>query len=314
MTGKAEPQMTMPDTISSREIEERIIARGSTGVQALPMLDVIFSRLPADIVSAFKTRTGFLFEAELEAVSYGSWSRSLSSFDEFSVHAVAEAKPWGGTIILTMDPEFFYAAVETQLNGVPTPGNRLRRHPSTIERRMAQTMAGIMFGELSRNFARLTEVRFDIDGIENAQQISSQLGATTPIVASTMKVRVGECAGSITITVPLSTIEPVQPKLTKMFLGEKLGGDATWRDHITSRISGSSVMVDARLTEVDVPLQDILGWKVGSTIDLGIDAEQEATIICSGLPILHGYSGKKKNDRVAIRVTRDHGEEMPADA
>ncbi|MFG6084196.1 flagellar motor switch protein FliM [Paracoccus litorisediminis] len=295
---------------SSRSVEEEMIARASMGMQSLPMLDVIFSRLPADIVSALSRRASVLSEGALESIQYASWTKFHDSFDPHSVFTIAEAHPWAGNIILAMDPAFFYSAIETQLNGTPEPGNIPKRHPSTIERRLARSLSENILTEIARNFARLTEVRFDIQGIENIQQISSQLGANAPCVMSVTEIRIGHCVGRISIVIPIATIEPIQPKLKKMFLGEKLGGDGTWRDHISSRITSSTVTVEAQLAEVSLPLQDILDWKPGSTFELGIDADHEVTIFCSGLPVLHGTAGRRSNNRSAIRITRDYGEKI----
>jgi flagellar motor switch protein FliM len=107
----------------------------------------------------------------------------------------------------------------------------------------------------------------------------------------------------------MTTLEPAQEILSKMFLGEKLGGDGTWRETLMERISGSLVSVQARLHEVAVELGDVMSWEAGQIIDLGIDEGHEATIMCSGIPIFHGAVGRRRNDTIALRITREEGEE-----
>ena len=93
-----------------------------------------------------------------------------------------------------------------------------------------------------------------------------------------------------------------------MFLGEKLGADSSWRDHFAGHISGASMLVEVELARVNENLSNILGWRPGVTIDLGVTLEQEAVLRCSGIAILQGSTGRKRNGKVALRVTREYGE------
>jgi flagellar motor switch protein FliM len=68
-------------------------------------------------------------------------------------------------------------------------------------------------------------------------------------------------------------------------------------------ISDTEVLVTARLHEVRVPLQDVLEWKKGQVLDLGIDNDQEVALICSGHDMYLAQTGKRKNGRLALKIT-----------
>lgn len=305
--------MDKPAPDSFIPLEEEIIARASAGTRSLPMLDVIFSRLTTDLISAFKVKTGLLAEITLAGISYTSWANAMARLDEFGPCAIAEAQPWGGNLVVAMDRDFFFASLETQMSGTPKPGTAPRRTPSTIERRIAARQARVLLDEMARNFARLTEVTFTLDVIETAQQAASLQGAGSACVSAKYNVVVSDCPGTITVVIPLSTLEGVQDTLSKMFLGEKLGGDTTWREHIKSRISGSTVELKAVLHETQLPMADVLQWKPGMTIDLGIPFDPEAKVVCSGMAILFCKAGQRSHGRFALRVTREHGDPGPED-
>ena len=93
-------------------------------------------------------------------------------------------------------------------------------------------------------------------------------------------------------------LSELQDKLSKMFFGDKLGGDLSWREHILRKINGSNVQIKAQVHQLAVPLVDILQWEPGTTIDLGVSDDKEISLICSGIPVMFGYAGKSKGCRL----------------
>lgn len=295
-----------PENETNLSLEDEIIAKASSGYQNLPMLDVIFARLPMDLSNALKSRSGIIAEAMPSRITYTNWSDVIESGHEYAIYASAEALPWTGAAILQMSPKFFYSAMETQLTGTVSTGDVPQRHPSTIERRLAKTLAMVIFDELDANFARLTEVNFKVAAIENGQQVLTQFSGQTACARCEIDVKIGDAVGTIAIIIPISTLEPIRSKLTKMFLGDKLGGDGTWRDHIENNLTGSSVEVQAHISAVKTRLSDVLNWEIGTTIDLGlVEEDVEVTLFCSGLPIFYGRTGQTKAGKLAVRVSRE---------
>ena len=289
----------------TRDIQEEIIDRASAGFQPLPMLDIVFRRMAAGIASTFKSRAGLIAEVSFDKVSYGSWGDIVSRVDDYGICGIAEARPWNGTLAVVLDSAFLFAALEAQLGGTPQPGTAPKRPISLIERQISRHVINLILADLSVNVSRLTEAKFIIDSMEPTQQMAAIHGANTPCALATVMVTIDACSGTFDVIIPLATLEPARNKLSKMFLGEKLGGDTTWREHIVSNISGSSVSVTARVREMPVPLADILAWEPGTTIDLGIQANQEVALICSGIPVLHGNAGRRENGNIALRITRE---------
>jgi flagellar motor switch protein FliM len=297
-------------SVAHLSIHEEIIARASESMQSLPMLDVIYGRMATGLTSAFKSKAAVLVESSVAPVEYMTWSDAISNLEPYAVCGVAEADPWAGSVIIAMDSEFFYPTIETQMRGTPIPGSAPKRAPSSIEQRLGKRITGMIADEMADSFSRLTEVSFKLDSIETPQQVNSLQGTNSPCAVVRFNMKVGGCEGGMTIIFPMQTLEPAQIILSKMFLGEKLGGDGTWREFLMEHITGSSVNVYARFHEVQVSLGDVMAWEPGTTIDLGIFEGHEATVMCSGIPIFHAAVGKKRNDRVALRVTRENGDSI----
>ena len=303
-TTSQSPQSAQPHGMT-RTVEEELISQASAGITQLPMLDIIFSRMAVSLVSTFKTKAAFLCDIGFSSVEYMAWEDVVADVDKFGICAAVEARSWGGTMAVVLDSEMIFSALETQLGGRPRPGTAPKRAASVIERQISRDLIDLILDELSDNVSRLTEATFIVDTMEVPQQMPALQGGKTPCAVARMSVTIGDCNGAIMVIIPMATLEPAQDKLSKMFLGEKLGGDLSWREHILSNINGSSVKVTARVHQLEVPLLDILAWEPGTTIDLGIADDKEISLMCEGIPVFFGYAGQRKGGRFGFRVERE---------
>jgi flagellar motor switch protein FliM len=288
-------------------VEEEIIAKASAGFQPLPMLDVIFSRMAPAMAASFRARASLITEVRFDRTTYAPWGEIVSAMDPNAICATAEAPQWNGAIAVAMDSTLVFAAMERLTGGVPQPGVVPSRPATGIERETMRHLFKLILEDLATNISRIAETSFTLESVESPKETGATHGAATPCAVARMEVRLDECLGSISVVIPLRSLDPVQEKLSTMFLGDKLGGDPSWRDHIAGRITGSSVVVTARIHEKPIPLADILGWKPGTKIDFGILPDQEVTVMCSGIPILFGHAGRLRNGNIALRVSREAG-------
>ena len=286
-------------------LEEEIIARASANHEPMPMLDVIFSRLGTSLSPMLKSQNGFLSECSTPRVDYFPWGSVIEGLDPNGAAAMAKST-WGGSIALAIDAAFLHAGLIHMMGGKPSNADVARRAPTTLEKAFAHRLMGQLLTELSHQFARITEVDFTLDTVEAPTQLSSFLASGALTAVCEIDIEIGPIIGRASIILPMQTLEPARAQLSKMFLGEKLGGDVSWRDHFEGQISGATMTLAVELHRLSVPLADVLGWRPGVTLDLGITAEQEATVICSGRPILHGATGRRRNGRIALRVTREY--------
>jgi len=305
-----EEEMLVPLSIKpQRSLEEEIIFSASGNHEPLPMLEVIFKRMAGAYSPMLKTQNGLLSECNLHDLVYGSWEHAIADMPAESTAVIANAS-WGGPIMIGLDPALLHASMAVMLGGDAGRDVPPKRAPTMLERAFAQRLFKQAADELALHMSRLAEVSFTLEAVENPAQISSLLAGNASVVTGDLTITIGSVEGHLTFVLPLETLEPARAQLGKMFLGEKLGADTSWRDHFAGHISGATMQVEVELARVEVPLADILQWRPGVTVDLGVMLEQEAVMRCSGIPILHGATGRKRNGRMALKVTREHGEDV----
>lgn len=293
-----------------RPLEEEIIARSSANYEPLPMLDVIFGRVVTAYGAMLKGQSGILAEVTRHELRYQPWGQAIAGMDENGVAAMA-ATTWGGDMAVALDSVFLHAAIGTMLGGNPGPGDVPRRVPTTLEKAFALRLITDSLAQLSQHISRIVEVSFTPDTIEAPAQINSFHNGSAMAAVFEMDVQMGLMTGRLSMVLPMQTLDPVRPQLGKMFLGEELGSDSGWRDHFAGQISGANMTITAELHRISVPLVEVLGWRPGITLDLGIEADHEAQLICSDRAILHGATGRRRNGRLAMRITREACEPRP---
>ncbi|MFC2970540.1 flagellar motor switch protein FliM [Acidimangrovimonas pyrenivorans] len=287
-------------------IEEQIIQMATLNYEPLPMLEVIFEKLCLSVSSSLKTFTSSIADVTLNSFRYVSYAEAMGALPRHGLLAVVHAHPWDNALTLSMDADFLYAALELMLGGKPAPEKLVsKRDFTSIERRVGQRLAELMLEDLSEGMRQISEAWFNVERMESNPQFVSLSQPSSPCVHVLLDVAFEECRGKVSFVIPYDTIDPIRPLLTKVFYGEKLGGDALWRRHLTAGIESSTVTLTALLHERPFPMAEVLGWRVGDTIDLRLEADHEATVLCSGVEMFRGVTGKRQNGSTALRITQE---------
>ena len=98
-----------------------------------------------------------------------------------------------------------------------------------------------------------------------------------------------------------ATLEPVRGKLSQRFMGEKLGGDNTWRDHMRNEILRTEVEIYTVLGEREMRLADVHSLEIGQTIPFDVTPDDPFEVCCGGVPLARAQIGRQRN-HVAIGI------------
>ncbi len=59
------------------------------------------------------------------------------------------------------------------------------------------------------------------------------------------------------------------------------------------------------LASVQLSIQDIMKWKTGDKVNLWIEEDHDATVVCADTPMFRATIGKRNNGNTAIRITEE---------
>ncbi|SFP65348.1 flagellar motor switch protein FliM [Tranquillimonas alkanivorans] len=295
------------DALNQAEtVEEHIIRRAQHSHEKLPLLEVIFDRYALALAPALKSYTAAGADVELRSFEYMNCAQALESLPSPGFLVVTDAEGWQGPVLTSVQPELLFAALEITLGGRTSRSKAWTpRSFTAIEKRLGTKLCEVMLRQLTEAMEQFAEVAFAVSHVETTPQSMALAPPASPCARITLDVALEGRGGELVFVLPYSAFEEVRPVFAQTFLGGRLGGDTGWRDVMRDRLQDTNVTLSAVLTELRVPMSDMLGWRPGETLDLGIDAEHPATVGCGGLPMFRGAVGRRKNGSVALKVTEE---------
>lgn len=292
--------------LENASVEEQIIRMATLSYERLPMMEVIFDRFALSLGSALKSFSSVTTEVKLDAFEYMSCGEALENLPAPWLVAVGSAEPWGGTLALVIDPDLLFTMLETMLGGRSAgTAQWTPRSFTSIEKRLATRLCDVVLKDLGEAFADVSKVAFTVDHLENSPHSTVLAPPGSPCVKITLDVSVEGPGGKLILVIPNMAFEPARAMLAQSFFGGEIGGDSSWQAQLAESLQGTDVDLVAILHELKLPLSDVLRWRCGDVLDLGIDTESEVTVSVSGKRMFRAAMGRRRNGSVALRVTQE---------
>lgn len=289
----------------SGNVIDEIIRMSDFSFERLPMLDIIGERLADSISLVIPDLTGVLCEASLTSLDYLPMAQATEALNMPALLGVVAAQNLDGEILVAMDATFALTAMELMLGG--DPKGDIDRQSDTftgIEKGFGARLGDTIAQELSRCFAMAGDIDLELDRVETDTDSASITQPANLCVRMRIAVVLAGRTGSVDVVVPYDALEPIRPKLGKIHFGEPSEDGNPWKDQLSGQIERSTVELEAVLTDVAVPIQQIMDWKPGETINLWIGEEHEATVVCAETDMFKAVMGKRNNGNTAIRITQ----------
>jgi flagellar motor switch protein FliM len=305
--------------LTPQEIEEQkgnlideIIRLSDFSFERMPMLDIIGERLAENIAVAVPDLVRVNSEASLSALDYTPLAQVMESLPSPAIYAVCGGEPLEGEFLLVMDSTMLMAGLELMLGGeakqlVPRETGDF----TAIERGFGEKLAKLILEELERSFSVVTDSRFDLSAIETEIDALNVAQPASLCVRMKISVAMAGHTGEMDVILPYDALEPIRGVLGKIHFGERNDGGSVWRDQLSSQIERAHLELEAVFAEIEVPIQTIMDWSKGTTIDLFVEDGHEATITCANVPMFRAVLGKRNNGAAALQITEEleHEEE-----
>lgn len=269
--------------------------------ERLPMLDVVFDRLVRLMSTSLRNLTSDNVEVSLDHISSVRFGDYLNSIPLPAMLSIFKAEEWDDRGLMVIDSALIYSIVDVLLGGRRgTSALRVEGRPyTTIETRLIERMANVVLNDLSAAFDPLSPVSFRMDRIETNPRFATITQSNNAGVLARLRIDMGDRSGRIEVMIPYATLEPVREILLQMFMGEKFGRDSIWENHLTRELFQTDIHLSAILGETTVSLNDILNWKVGSTVILNTRPEDLIEMRVGQHPMFMAKVGQKQGQIAA---------------
>jgi flagellar motor switch protein FliM len=277
--------------------QEKIIAG------RLPTLDIInqmFSRLFRQTFSGMLRKAVEVNAVSTDTVKFGEFLRSLPI--PASLH-IFRMEPLRGHGLMIVESKLVSAIVDTFFGGTNEKESTIAdRDFSAIEIRMTKN---VVLGALE-DFEKAWKPVFEVNTNYVRSEINPQFAAIVPptdiVLVIVFEIDLEFTTGSVTISIPYSTIEPIMPKLKANFQAETQEVDRVWIQRVREEMLTTEVEVIAQLGKTKITPERLVELKVGDTIMLGNDVTDPLEITVQGMPKVKGFPGVSRGLK-AIQVT-----------
>ncbi len=296
--------MDTAEQTETKPVEELIIERAKLSYARLPMLEVVFDRFALTFAPELKTYLGAMTDVTLKAVEYLSCQDAVNELPDPSLVAVTDVEGWAGPLAVVLRPDLLFAVLEITFGGRTVQGGeRTTRAFTAIEKRIGQRLCEVALDGLKSAFAKVSPVEFEVSHLETNPKALLLGPPTSACVRVVLEIEAEDRKGEMIFVLPNTAFEPVNHILSQNFTGGQLGGDTGWRNKMTGMLEHTSINVTAIMGESTLNMRDVLAWVPGTLLDFGMQAQDDITLACSGKHVAKAEVGRKRNGKVALKLT-----------
>lgn len=282
---------------------QAIVDSGSVTYERLPMLEIIFERLVRLLSTSLRNLFSDNVEVTLEGIRSVRFGDYMNSISLPAMLAVFKAEEWDNFGLVTIESALTYSVLDTMLGGKRgQAAARVDGRPFTsIEMSLLRRVIGVVLGDAEAAFRPLSPVNFRVDRIESNPRFVSISRPANAAIRVELRFDMEGRGGSLHLLLPYATIEPIRELLLESFMGEKLGRDPIWENHLATEVWQADVAVKCVLHECTMPLKRVMKLEIGDTLMFDARPDSVASLRCGEFIVSEGRIGRV-DDKIAVQV------------
>jgi flagellar motor switch protein FliM len=254
------------------------------------------------------TLSGFLrtiIDVRVVGVEQLTYSEFIHSLPNPTCFVIVHAPPLEGQMCLEVSPLIVYPIIDRLLGGSNADMFIPQRPLTAIEWRLMRRLINRALEHLSEVWRNLVDAKFDVVETESNPQLVHIVAPTEVVVFITFEIKMGQCAGTMSICIPFNTIESVLSKLTTQswFGYARKGASEKQKQRIIRNLTKSKVHLTAFLGRAHLRLSELRTLRPGDVIQLDKHVNNDVLIQIEGRNKYAGLPGQLRGRR-AIRITR----------
>lgn len=290
---------------ASRNGIQAIVDSGSVAYERLPMLEIIFERLVRLLSTSLRNFFTDNVEVTLESIRSVRFGDYINSISQPAMLSVFRAEEWDNFGLITIESTLIYSVLDTMFGGKRgQPAPRIDGRPFTsIEIRMVRRVIELVLGDAQAAFRPLSPVTFTIDRVESNPRFVSISRPANAAIRVELKFDMEGRGGSLHLLLPYATIEPIRELLLESFMGEKLGRDPIWENHLATEVWQADVDVTCVLHETQMPLKRVMKLEIGDTLMFDRRPDATVSLRCGDFVVTEGRIGRV-DGKIAVQVVQ----------
>lgn len=293
-------------TSQASQLIDEIIRMSDFSYERLPMLDIIGGRLAGFLPAALSELTNSACEASLTHLDYVPLGQAISSFPDPSIIAVSTSPVLDGDFLVVMDAPLIVSSLESSLGGEPSGRNPEPGASFTaIEHGFARRLGEAVLTELRQSFSVIGDIAPELERVESDPEAAVVTQQANLCIQMDFGLTIAQQICRLLVVIPYDVLEPIRPQLSKVYLGERGDEESPWRGILKKQIESATVELEVVLSQISMPMRQIMALKPGDKLLLSATTDSESTIFCSGTALFHCVTGTRNNGSAAVRITEE---------
>lgn len=281
-----------------------LLDRALQSYEKLPMLEIVFDRLVRLLTTSLRNLTAETVDVDIITYDSLRFSSYIKTIPPTTLITVFKAIEWENLGLLTVDSSLVFSFVDILFGGKKNKGSVTvdGRVHTDIEQSLARQISDVILADLSTAFDVISPVTFSHDRMEINPTFATICRPGDAVMLLQLKVELESRGGKIELLIPYATLEPVKELLLKVFMGETFGTDAEWEESLLKLSYDIDIPLEAMIINKPSKIIDIANLKIGDTIVLEHEADEDIIVSCRDVKLYKGRIGKI-NKNVAISIS-----------
>lgn len=291
------------DDKDARSGIQAIVDSGSVAYERLPMLEIIFERMVRLLSTSLRNFFTDNVEVSLESIRSVRFGDYINSISLPSMLSVFKCEEWDNFGLITIDSSLIYSVLDTMFGGKRgQPAPRVDGRPFTsIEITILKRVIALILADAEAAFRPLSPVSFTVDRIESNPRFVSISRPANAAIRVELRFDMEGRGGCLHLLLPYATIEPIRELLLESFMGEKLGRDSIWENHLATEVWQADVDVTCVLHETQMPLKRVMKLAIGDTLMFDARPDSVVSLRCGDFIVSEGRIGRV-DGKIAVQV------------
>ena len=237
-----------------------------------------------------------------EQLTYAEFTYSLPTPTSFTL---LSCSPLEGQICLEISPLIIYPVLDRMLGGSNAELYIPQRPLTQIEQRLANRIIERALDALSEAWGTVTDVEFEVKQHESNPQLVQIVAPNEVVIVIGFEIKMGNRAGSMSLCIPYTVIEPVMGRLTAQdwFNYRKRGGQEEHQGSLQENLSEAKLGVRTYLGQTTIKVRDLLSLSVGDVIRLPKEVTEDLVMRVEGKSKFAGRIGQFRGNK-AFKIMR----------
>jgi flagellar motor switch protein FliM len=268
----------------------------------MPTLEIIndrFARLYRTTLSSALRKIVDMTTTSVDMVKFGEFMRSLPV--PTSLH-IFKMDPLRGHAIFVLESKLVFNLVETFFGGSGAGEVKIEgRDFTAIEQQLTRKVVMLALKDMEQAWKPVHEVTMVYQRTEINPQFASIVPPSDVVIVVKFEMEMEHAAGTITVCIPYSTIEPIRSKLYAGFQSDQLEVDHEWMRRFRVQLREAQVELTVELGRTMISSGKLLELQVGDVIKLDKDINDHLIGLIEGIPKFRGRAGTSRGAK-AYRV------------